>query len=69
MLQMVRVPKPPRQPELKRPLTAKDLDELKKRGPIMPEGFEVEKMHVPIQQPVIKPDPQITHQMRLDRHQ
>ena len=44
---MIRVPKPPRQPVLKRPLTAKNLDELKKRTPIMPEGFMVEK-HVPI---------------------
>lgn len=46
--QMLRIPKPPRQPELKRPLTEKQLDEQKKRQPIMPENFKVDIQHVPI---------------------
>ena len=55
--QIVRKPQPPRQAQLKRPLTAKQLDELQKRLPMMPEGYKAPKMHIPIEKPEIKPDP------------
>lgn len=46
--QIVRKPQPPRMPELKRPLTGKQLDEQQARLPVMPDGFAAETMHVKI---------------------
>jgi len=63
------VPQPPRMPELKRPLTGKQLDEIKARLPVMPDQYAASTMHIVIQKPVIRPDPAITHQMHLNRHQ
>ena len=68
MPQIVRKPQPPRVPELKRPLTGKQLDEIKKRLSIEPDGFAAQTMHIAIEKPQIKPDPQIAHEMRLDKH-
>ena len=49
--QIVRKPQPPRVPELKRPLTGKQLDEIKKRLSIEPEGFAAQTMNIAIQKP------------------
>ena len=46
--QVVRKPQPPRVPELKRPLTGKQLDEIKKRLSIEPEEFAAPSMHIVI---------------------
>ena len=35
----------------------------------MPEGYKAPKMHIPIEKPELKPDPQIMHSRGLDRHQ
>ena len=35
----------------------------------MPEGYKAPKMHIPIEKPSLKPDPQIMHSRGLDRHQ
>lgn len=56
-------------PQLKRPLTEKQLDELQKRLPVMPDKYADATMHVVIEKPVIMPDPAITQKMLLDRHQ
>ena len=55
--QIVRRPQPPRVPELKRPLTGAQLDELQKRLPIAPENYAASTMNIPIEKPSIKPDP------------
>ena len=55
--QIVRQPQPPRMPQLKRPLTGKQLDELNARLPMMPDEYKGTTMHVEIQKPVIMPDP------------
>ena len=49
--QIVRKPQPPRVPELKRPLTGKQLDEIKKRLSIEPDGYAAQTMHIPIEKP------------------
>lgn len=67
--QIVRVPHPPRQPELRRPLTEKQLDELQQRLPVAPENYTAPTMHIAIQRPEIKPDPNILHKLKLDKHQ
>ena len=46
--QIVRRPQPPRVPELKRPLTGKQLDELQKRLAVEPEKFAAQTMHIAI---------------------
>jgi hypothetical protein len=56
-------------PELKRPLTGKQLEDLKARLPVMPDEYAASTMHIVIQKPVIRPDPAITHQMNLNKHQ
>jgi len=50
-------------------LTVEQLDELKTRQPVMPDDYKASTMHVVIKSPVIRPDPAITNQMLLDRHQ
>lgn len=63
-----RVPEPPRQAPLKRPLTAAALKEQMGRLAVMPVDADA-KQHFKITKPAIEPDLQIAHEQMLDQAQ